>query len=87
MSSIMVPFSRACFGHSIACFISLVYISRLIRRIMVRNLLGLSYAYMELTIGKSLSFTMFLSNGTESALITSNIYSIDECLLTQLVST
>ena len=51
-----------------------------------KNLFGLSYACMSLTIGKSLYLPMLYSNGRSLTLITSKIDSINACLLTQLMS-
>ena len=52
---------------------------------MMQNVLRLQYQYMELKLGKSLSFPMILSNGTESTLIPSKVDSITMCLSIQLV--
>ena len=64
----------------------LLYMAWLVCIRMVINVLGLSSSYISLTIGKSLSFPMLLSNGTALNLIPSIIDSINVCFLTQLVS-
>ena len=69
----IATYSRDWFGHISECFISMIYITWFICRLMERNVLGLSYAYMALTIGKSLIFPMLLSHVTAPTLITSTI--------------
>ena len=81
----MVPHLQDWFEHSSACFMYLEYITWSILK-NGKNLFGLSYACMSLTIGKSLYLPMLYSNGRSLTLIPSKIDSINTCLLTQLVS-
>ena len=82
----MVLYSQGWFERSSAFLIYLIYNAWLIHRILVWDVLGFSYEYMESIIDKSPSFPMLSSNETALTLINSTIDSMYACLLTQLVS-
>ena len=81
----MLPYLRAWFGQNSECFMSLVYMSWLICRRIVQHVLGLSYVYTAIMIGKFVSIPMIFSNGTTLNITPSKINSINECLFIQVV--